>query len=110
MPSARDPASTFERAGIESSWTIASSDLSVFLAGLRASGRKGVCLWFEGQHAPQDVAFKQQILDCVVVGKGDRLELFKGGKKVGDAYGMPGWVGPSVETIGWLAMIDADRV
>jgi hypothetical protein len=107
---ANDMENMFARANIRSSLRIAQMNLSVFRAGLESSGHTGTCLWFETSETPQAIRFAGQVLDCSADERGEHLQVFHQGTKIGDVYAMHGWVGPTPKVIGWLAMIDIQKV
>jgi hypothetical protein len=105
-----DIENAFSQANIDAEWTIASSNLSVLIAGLSTSGDAGTFLWFEGAEAPESIATGGEVLECVPVSpRRERLELFIRGEKVGECYAMPGWVGGKPGVMGWIAMIDTNK-
>jgi hypothetical protein len=104
-----DMEARFAQALIRADWTIADLNLSVFNAGLAASGKHGTFLWFDGAKAPKSIAASGQVFDCVPVEpRGEQLQLFSQGKKFGDCYAMPGWINGVPGVMGWLAMIAMD--
>ncbi|MEY4667355.1 MAG: hypothetical protein RL518_54 [Pseudomonadota bacterium] len=108
---ASDILNIFARANINSSWTIASCNLNVFLASLESIGHSGTCMWIEGREVPEAIAVGDVVLECSPVAPHrEQIELFHKGRIVGNGYAMPGWVGASPQVIGWIAMIDTDAL
>jgi hypothetical protein len=105
-----DMENAFSQTNIDAGWTIASSNLSVLVAGLSTSGHGGAFLWFEGAEAPVAIATGGEVFECVpVLPRRERLELFSQGAKVGECYAMPGWVDGKPGVMGWIAMIDTNK-
>jgi hypothetical protein len=107
---AQDLPNIFSRCDVHSSWRIAESNLVAFRGQLERSGHTGTCLWFEGSEAPQAILLGELLLDCSANRCGEQLEIHIGQTKVGDARAILGWVGPSIKVIGWIAMIDTDKL